>query len=51
MIQCYHNLDLYHKEGKLISHKMKDKLFTKDKCPFLYVDDGVLSLLSRTVFY
>ena len=49
MIKFHHNLNLCHKEGKLISHKMNDNLFTKDELFFfLYVNDGVLPFLSRS---
>ena len=48
MIQFYHNSNLSDKEGKLISHKMKDKFFTKDELLLLYVDDGDLPLLPRS---
>ena len=48
IITFHHNSNLCHKEGKLISHTMRDKFFTKDELfLFLYVDDGDLPFLSR----
>ena len=47
MIPFHHNSNICHKEVKLISHKMKDKFFTKDELfLFVYVDDDALPFLS-----
>ena len=49
MILFYHNSNLFHKDGKLINHKMKDNFFTKDELflmwmmvLFLFYRDQVL---------
>ena len=34
IIKFYRNSNLCHKEGKFISHKIKDKFFTKDEFSF-----------------
>ena len=47
MIPFHHNSNFCNKDSKLISHKLKDKCFTKDELFLcLYVDDGALPFLS-----